>query len=867
MLVSRFNRFFELAPQWLLPFRWWVLILFLVTTTIMTWGMLQNFKMDMSLESWFQDDAPIKKSLDEFRSQFGSDDGIYIVYKPKDGDVFSEKSLATLQMLHEELENRRLNLSEAGELLSEDTPNLLSRIEQIDSLYNARYQIAEGDTLISKKLIGREFPTTHEEREQRRAIALSQNNFKLAFFSRDFSYGGIRIKTDFGAVPVSNELAQSIGATDNLLEEDDFALGLDGDLELSVDTNAEVEDIEYASMQMDEYLNFMTALRTITEQPKYQDFRFHYTGNAPVMEFAMNNMMEASFLLLLMVAMVVILLWILFHSFSAVLWPILVIAASGFWTIGIGSWMGVTFSTMVVLSFMLVLAVGIADCVHVLSAYTLFRKENHDHHRAMALAYRKTGVPILLTTLTTMAGMLALTLSDIPQIQVFGVTSALSVCFAFLLAVFVLPVLLDFWPPYSRKTPQNIDGKLNANNRNALLNRLLSKIPVFTQRYSKTIVLSYFFIFAVLAYGASQVKVDSNIAELAKEGSEIQVTFDIVDSQMMGGQNMEIFLDFGRSDALKDPLVLQRIAALQHHAEQQYPTHVVKTFSLADYVKDTHKVMKEGQDAFYTIPEDPRLTAQLLYLFNNANPVDRRNLVSDDYSKSHISLHLRNAGTFEYTAFFDEIQNDMERIFSPLRSEYPDMQLQVTGSLTLMMELIDHIAWTQLKSFSLALLTITAIMIVTLGSLQAGIISMLPNLLPAIFTFGVMGLLDIPLDTDTLVIAPIIIGIAVDDTIHFLAHYKDAWFEHGDVGIALSNTVNEVGQAVTFTTLILGIGFSVLAFSDYLGLAKPGVFGSAAIFIALSADLLFLPALIQWFKPDLGRTRHLQKNGFETAPE
>lgn len=864
MLVSRFNRFFEYAPQWLLPYRWWVLTLFLATTSIMTYGMLQHFKMDMSLESWFQDDAPIKKSLDEFRGQFGSDDGIYIVYKPKDGDVFSKNALTTLQMLHEELDNRRLNLNEAGERLSDDKPNLLSRIEQIDSLYNARYQIADGDTLISKKLIGREFPTTQEEREQRRAIALSQSNFELAFFSKDFSYGGIRIKTDFGAVPISNELTKSIGSTDNLLAEDDFAFGLEEDVQLSFDASVEIEAIEYASMQMDEYLNFMTELRAITEQPKYQDFGFHYTGNAPVMEFAMNNMIEASFLLLVMVAMVVILLWVLFHSFSAVLWSILVIAASGFWTIGIGSWMGVTFSTMVVLSFMLVLAVGIADCVHVLSAYTLFRQENHDHHRAMALAYRKTGVPILLTTITTMAGMLALTLSDIPQIQVFGVTSALSVCFAFLLAVFVLPVLLDFWPPYSKTKTSKIKAEKS---NNTMLHRLLCKIPGFTQRYSKTIVLSYFFIFALLAYGASQVKVDSNIAELAKEGSDIQVTFDIVDSQMMGGQNMEIFLDFGKSDALKDPRVLQSIEALQRHAEQQYSTHVVKTFSLADYVKDTHKVMKEGQDNFYTIPEDSRLTAQLLYLFNNANPVDRRNLVSDDYSKSHIALHLRNAGTFEYTAFFDEVQNDIERIFSPLRAEYPDMQLQVTGSLTLMMELIDHIAWTQIKSFSLALLTITAIMILTLGSLQAGIISMLPNLLPAIFTFGIMGLLDIPLDTDTLVIAPIIIGIAVDDTIHFLAHYKDAWFEHGDVGIALNNTVKEVGQAVAFTTLILGIGFSVLAFSDYLGLAKPGVFGSAAIFIALSADLLFLPALIQWLKPDLGRARYLNNTKLETAAE
>jgi len=322
---------------------------------------------------------------------------------------------------------------------------------------------------------------------------------------------------------------------------------------------------------------------------------------------------------------------------------------------------------------------------------------------------------------------------------------------------------------------------------------------------------------------------------------------------------MEILLDFDAEDALKDPKVLSRIEQFQRHLEKSYPDFILETFSLADIVKDTNKVMHEGLEEYKKIPKDPRLTAQLLYLFDSANSADRRNLVSDDYSRSHISLYLKNKGTYEYTDFFSNIQNDVRQIILPLNGSYPLMKAEATGSLTLMMELIDHIAWTQLKSFSFALLIITLIMMLTLGSIQAGFISMIPNLLPAIFTFGLMGLLDIPLDTDTLIIAPLIIGIAVDDTIHFLAHYRDSWYEIGDVDQALKNTINEVGRAVTFTSLILGLGFSVLAFSDYLGLAKPGIFGSAAIFIALSSDLVFLPALIKWLKPDLGRSRYISK--------
>ena len=194
-----------------------------------------------------------------------------------------------------------------------------------------------------------------------------------------------------------------------------------------------------------------------------------------------------------------------------------------------------------------------------------------------------------------------------------------------------------------------------------------------------------------------------------------------------------------------------------------------------------------------------------------------------------------------------------------------DRTIEVTGTFYLMMELMDHVAWTQFKSFSIALVVITLVMIVTLGSPQTGLIAMIPNLMPALFTFGLMGWFGISLDTDTLIIAPIIIGIAVDDTIHFLTHYRNSWIEHGDVRIAVRQTLREVGQAVAFTSLILGLGFAVLGFAGYLGLAKPGIFGAMAIMVALLSDLLFLPALMHWLKPGMGRNKALKHLAAQSA--
>ena len=140
LLIAALNDFFHKAPSKLLPWRYWVLLFFLVSTGCMSYLMMTRFKMDMSLESWFQDDDPAKVSLDRFREQFGSDDGVYVVYHAQDGDVFSQASINTLKALVTEIEQVRLIPLKEGVAFSEQ--NQLSRIQRVDSLYSARYQQA-----------------------------------------------------------------------------------------------------------------------------------------------------------------------------------------------------------------------------------------------------------------------------------------------------------------------------------------------------------------------------------------------------------------------------------------------------------------------------------------------------------------------------------------------------------------------------------------------------------------------------------------------------------------------------------------------------------------------------------------------------
>ncbi|MCP4791121.1 MAG: MMPL family transporter, partial [Gammaproteobacteria bacterium] len=514
------------------------------------------------------------------------------------------------------------------------------------------------------------------------------------------------------------------------------------------------------------------------------------------------------------------------------------------------SWLGIATSQLISLTVMLIVAVGVADCVHVMSSYQYFLRKGLGHEQALTEAYGQTGLPILLTTITTMAGMSALAATGMTQFVIFGLTSAAGVLIAFIYTVVLLPVLLDLWHP--RVKVKKGESEADATKRH-WLQPMLDAIPAFVQKHRHLVNGIFISTFALCLYGAFQVKIDSNFAELYREGTTLRTAYEVVDGNMSGTGVVEIMVDMGTSDALNDPQVLKTMERLQEHVENRYSEFVVTSNSLADLVKETHAVMQDGSDQYRTIPDSEIAVAQLLYLFNSANPEARRALVNDDYSASHINFTLLNAGSSDYADFFAALQADITEAFAPLQARYPEMDVHATGTLAMMMRLMDDLSRSQFQSLTLAVLIISALMVLTLGSVQAGLLAIVPNLIPATLTFGLMGLLGIPLDGDTLMIAPLIIGIAVDDTIHFITHYRMALAKFNDMKIALISTIKEVGQAVTFTSLILGCGFFMLSFSDYLGLAKVGMFGSLAIFVALLCDLLFFPALIMWFKPRFGQ--------------
>lgn len=826
-ITNAMVEYFGRVPDQLRQRAWLVWLSFLAITVFCFIGIGRG-SFDTSVEGWFEKDDAALVALDWFHHEFGSDDHLYIAYKAKDGDVFSENSLRTLQAMQAEITGRMAHLTA-------NDPSALKHIVRITSLINAPVLRAEQDVLISRKLVGDHIPTSAAESERIRQIALSQKPFPQFYFSKDYRYGGLQIETDFGTIPVG-------GAASNT---DVTSVSLDADVTLP----SEQKRPEFQPTNTADYIALMSEIKTVLNKPQYVDqFEFYPVGNVATMEYSLAMAKEMGLLNVAMLVIIVALLWFLFRSLSAVVWPIVIVVMSVIWMAGLSGWLGLPITSFIMVAVMLTLAVGIADTVHVISEYLTARKEGHDHRSALRSGFRHVATACLLTTITNVVAVLALNITPIVPIQVFAIQCALGVTLPFVFSVYLLPLMLDLWAPKlgEEHKPSRIGRALPDVSR--LLQRVLAGVLPMVAKRPAAFIVPFVAVFAACIYGATLTKVDTDAIASLPKNAPIREAVRIVDGSMAGAQNMEIFIDLGQVNAFHDPFVLKTLDDLQRTIERKYGDLVVRTTSLVDTVKASYKTLNEGREEMYIIPDTEQTVSQTLFLFNQSNPEDRRKLVSDNYDKSHISVRLYNRGSHEYATTWDAMRKDIDAAVQQLKQKYPDARVDITGMLSLLMQAANYLSHSELTSFGLALVFVSALLLVLFGSVKAGTIALVPNLIPALLGYGALGIMNVPLDITTLMIAPIIIGIAVDDTVHFVTRYRNEVSIDGDIYRALHATIESVGQSIVFTTLILGLGFGIMALADNTSTANLGIFGFLAIVVGLLNDLFLLPAMILMFK-------------------
>lgn len=826
-IVSRLSEHFENVPDMLRRRRLLVGIVFIALLAGAIIGM-GKLRMDMTIEGWFHKEDPTLVAFHRYHQQFGSEDGVYIVYKPKDGNVFSPASLEAVRGIQNDLINFRARLKEGEE-------SALEHIVKVDTLVNAQVLTVDGDVLAARPLVGDTVPTSPEAIAEIKAIAEAEKQLPLQFFSRDHRYGGIHIETDFGTIPVDAEEIT-----------DETILSLD-----PVASSGEEKPVEFKPTDQADYLKLFEEIKKILDKPEYAgQFDFYAVGNTAAAEHDVKMSEEMGILYLAAFVIIMVLLWFLFRSVSAVVWSMLIVILSTVFTLGVTGWLGLTVTGFLILTILLILTVGVADSVHALTGYTRLRTSGIDHQGALRRTYKYVGVALLLTGLTNMTGTMALNITPVVPIQSFAIMSTLGILFALLLTFYLLPLLIDIWPTVSkRKVIVDAPDKKRFLDVLPRLKSALDKAVPLVEKRPVAFVVPFILVLLVSIYGATQVKIDSQILDQYPEDSTFTQSVKVADDHMMGAYAMVLYLDFKEDFALQDPDVLKAMDELQKKFETKYEKYVVMTNSIAYVAKDANRKLNGNAPEYERIPDTRETLSQTLFLFNNANPSERQRLVDDSYSKANIKISLHSYGSYEYDVVFQQMRADIDEMMAKLQAKHPKAEVSITGIFTLAMQAAQYITENQVITFGIALIVVSVILLLVFGSFKVGMIALIPNLIPALLTLGVLGISGVPLDFFTMMLAPIIIGISIDDTVHFISHYQQQLAKDGDVNAALRRTMSEAGPGVVFTALILGLGFGIMAIASAAGTSNMGKFGALAIFMGLLNDLFLLPALLLTFKP------------------
>ncbi len=837
--LTKYTEWMKAVPEFSFRRRWLILAFFAVFTVGLGFG-LKNLKVDMTFDTWL--DAGDSTLLDyhRFRYFFGSDEYVMIMFKPVGKEVFDSDTLKKVKALEDELNKKRFEKGSA-----------LNRITRIRTIISADFLESKGDTLRNRKFIGNEIPDNKILAEVKK-LAMAQRDFPGSWFSKNSEFGAILILTDYGArIQKVDDKGEAIPSTPEFDFTEVKNVKKDRN-KIPKMESADPTDYQRFNEEIGKILQAQKWSNPTVGEPESPVMNYLIGGGPWVASFFMNIMTtQMGMIMMLALVLILVTLAIAFRSLSAMLWPTLIIILSVIWTLGLIGLSNVTMTMMINIVVILNLTVGISSSVHILSGYKYFHV-TMEKREALTKAYEKSGVSIMLATLTTLAGMLSLAVVPIVPIRNFALAASFGILFAYIGTIFLLPSLLTFWAPGVSKNKETGEKMMGLFERQ--IQRFIGVIMQVTQNKPKVIIAIFGIVMLLGLSGYTRVVVDTNFLESIKPGYGFKETFETLDRHFGGTTNVEVVINTGKNDGLKDVKLLTAMDAIAERAKKERPDFVTKTNSLVNAVKDAHKNLmgwgvetRNNTSPNYSIPADNQKLKQILIMYDSADPESRKLFADDDWEKGRITLQVVNKSSFEYVDFLAQVELWLKEYLEPLKKDNPELTYYATGGIPIMMRLTGFLTKSQVQSFGLALVVITIIMFFIYGTIRYGIIAMLPNIFPILLTVGITGWFKIPLDSDTLLVLPIAIGIAVDDTIHFMTHYRAELIAgHGRLD-AIKTTLREVGQAMIFTSVILTTGFLIFLPSIYVPFRNFGMLSAVAIFSALLADLFFLPALLTVF--------------------
>lgn len=517
--------------------------------------------------------------------------------------------------------------------------------------------------------------------------------------------------------------------------------------------------------------------------------------------------------------------WLFFRNFRITLLAILNVSICVGATRGLMGLLGIEMNNITIIIIPLVMALALCDTVHIfthLDQQVLDRFPQPD--RALSNILNRVGVPCFLTTLTTAIGFMSLMISEIPPIKQFGLVASAGMVFEFIFSFFLLPPLILFCRPEKVYRPYMAGSKLTL-----VLQRFMSGL---FRAYPLVLILMAVII-GISAVYSTHLQVETNLIEFFKKNSPVRTNLDFVEQRLSGVGTLDISFKAKDPDAFKEPENLQVIEMVQAFAENL--PGVEKATGFVDFIKEMNQAFHSEDKSFYTIPDSRELISQYLLLYDAD---DIEDFINADFDHARLFIRTSQHSSNEKRKLIEKLNPFLEKL------DNHGLEIRITGRSLKDVLIIDALVKSQVYSLLLAVVVISIIMFMALRSVAIAALSLVPNLFPILLNFGIMGAFGIPLDTGTALIATVALGIAVDDTIHFLSEYQLKRNQGLSIPETLTHVTETKGPAIISSSMILCIGFGVMILSRFVPIIHFGLLSAIIMVTAVVGDMVLLPAII-----------------------
>ncbi|MFC1753798.1 RND family transporter [Thermoproteota archaeon] len=601
-------------------------------------------------------------------------------------------------------------------------------------------------------------------------------------------------------------------------------------------TTALIVELEKKGQSQDLYKKeTIEEIANILKQVMPRDKKYHISGLATIEYFYAKYMQDdfKNFIPFIVIVILAI-LFLSFRRIEVVFLPLLTILVSLVWTMAFLVTCGLSINNVTTIIPPIMLAIAVADSIHFVGGCIKYNSKNKDVSKDQSQTIKDTigniFVPCLLTTLTTAVGFFSLTVSKVQPVRELGFVVGVGVFFAFIVTFVFLPAIIKQFNILSILKNKAEDDTKKTIKR---IDQCLARIGEFSANYHSRILLVTCIIAIISIVGLFLLKTETSVLEYFKKESPVYSDTTYIEKRLSGVHFLNISLRTGERDYFREPDILRRVEDLQKFLDGL--PEVDKTTSVVDYIKEINKSFHNEDSEFYRIPNSRKLVSQYLLLYG-ANDLD--DFVNMQWNWTTIRVRLNEHTTTGLRVVLERIEDYLDKNFeSPIHAES-------LGQTILEVESNEAVTKGQIYSLGLAMLVIFAMMFIVFRSFSFGVISIIPNILPLLINFGIMGFLAIRLNSATSMISAIGIGIIVDDTIHFMHRFKRSIKEAKNATESAYETISDKGRPVILTSIILFFGFGIVSFSRFVPTSYFGILSALLMFNALWADLIVLPSVL-----------------------